>query len=123
MNFDEFNHFGKEMRLRREELGKSMKDLAELLGTSVTYVSDLEFGEKLPRNTDEMLKIISFLEWPAIKKSEWPALKKFLESQKNPAKKCAKSQKETENDASEQVNRALSDKKQPAKTKKQKSKK
>lgn len=56
--------FSEFVRRRREELGKSMKDLASFLDVNLVYVSDIELGHRNPPNGVKLKKIADFLEVP-----------------------------------------------------------
>jgi transcriptional regulator with XRE-family HTH domain len=54
--------FGKQLRRLREAANKSMGDLARHLGTSVTFISDVERGKiPVPFSTENIQKIADFL--------------------------------------------------------------
>ncbi|MBQ7609083.1 MAG: helix-turn-helix transcriptional regulator [Desulfovibrionaceae bacterium] len=53
--------FGPTIRKLREGLNKSMKDLANLLGVSVVYISDIERGRRNPPQGEKLHKIAEFL--------------------------------------------------------------
>ena len=55
------NLFGKLLRKRREEANKTMGDLADFLGLSVPYLSDVERGRRAPFHPDRLHKISQFL--------------------------------------------------------------
>lgn len=53
--------FGAKIRHLREQAKKSMKDLANALGVSVVYISDIERGRRNPPQGDKLHKIADFL--------------------------------------------------------------
>lgn len=55
------NLFGRLLRRRREEAGKTMGDLADLLQLSVPYLSDVERGRRAPFHPDRLREIARFL--------------------------------------------------------------
>lgn len=56
------NSFGDLLRGLRERAGKTLKDLAEPMGWSIVYLSDIERGKRNPPNTGDILKIALNLE-------------------------------------------------------------
>jgi transcriptional regulator with XRE-family HTH domain len=54
--------FGEVLRKLRRKDGNTLGDLAELLGVSTVYVSDVERGNRNPFSTDKILKIAEFLQ-------------------------------------------------------------
>ena len=53
--------FGNVLRTRRRQAGKTLGNLANLLGVSVVYLSDVERGNRKPLNKDRILKVAKFL--------------------------------------------------------------
>lgn len=53
--------FGKMIRELREKSGNSMQKLADVLGTSVVYISDIERGRRNPPSGEKLWKIADFL--------------------------------------------------------------
>ena len=53
--------FGDILRRTRQNSGKTLGDVARLLGVSVVYVSDVERGNRRPFNNERILRIASFL--------------------------------------------------------------
>lgn len=53
--------FGDELRALRLQAGKSMGDVARLLGVSVTFISDVERGRRGPLSPDNVTKAAEFL--------------------------------------------------------------
>jgi transcriptional regulator with XRE-family HTH domain len=53
--------FGHVLRNNRRQAGKTLGDLAEVLGVSVVYLSDIERGNRKPLNKERILKIAGFL--------------------------------------------------------------
>ncbi len=54
--------FGDALRRSRHDAGKTLGDVAKLLGVSVVYVSDVERGNRRPFNNDRILKVARFVE-------------------------------------------------------------
>jgi len=54
-------NFGKELREARKKAGKTMLDLADYLGVSVVFISDVERGNRAPLRTDRILRAAQFL--------------------------------------------------------------
>ena len=54
--------FGDALRSERRNAGKTLGDVAKLLGVSVVYVSDVERGNRRPFGNERILKIAKFLE-------------------------------------------------------------
>ena len=53
--------FGDALRKYRQNAGKTLGDVAKLLGVSVVYVSDIERGNRRPFSNERILKIAKFL--------------------------------------------------------------
>ena len=53
--------FGDALRRNRREAGKTLGDVATLLGVSVVYISDVERGNRRALNSDRIVKIAKFL--------------------------------------------------------------
>lgn len=53
--------FGDTLRRTRQEAGKTLGDVARLLGLSVVYVSDVERGNRRPFSNERILKVATFL--------------------------------------------------------------
>ena len=53
--------FGKLLRLARQQVGKSMGDVAKHLGVSVVFISDVERGNRAPLTTERILQAAQFL--------------------------------------------------------------
>ena len=53
--------FGDALRRTRQKAGRTLGDVAKLLGVSVVYVSDVERGNRRPFNNERILKIAKFL--------------------------------------------------------------
>lgn len=53
--------FGSRLREARELAHKSMKDLAEAVGVSIVYISDIERGRRNPPQGDKLTRIANFL--------------------------------------------------------------
>lgn len=56
------NSFGELLRKLRHDKGKTLGDVARMLGISVVYLSDVERGHRKPFNRDRILKTATFLE-------------------------------------------------------------
>jgi transcriptional regulator with XRE-family HTH domain len=54
--------FGDALRRARRKGGKTLSDLAGLLGVSIVYVSDVERGNRKPLSSDRILKAARFLQ-------------------------------------------------------------
>ena len=54
--------FGDALRSEGRNAGKTLGDVAKLLGVSVVYVSDVERGNRRPFGNERILKIAKFLE-------------------------------------------------------------
>ena len=54
--------FGDLLRNTRKKAGKSMLDVAQHLGVSVVFVSDVERGNRAPFTPDKILKVAELLE-------------------------------------------------------------
>ncbi|UJX40880.1 helix-turn-helix domain-containing protein [Desulfovibrio sp. JY] len=59
------NTFGERLRLLREQADKKMRDVAEALGCSVVYISDIERGRRNPPSADKIKKIAQVISTPA----------------------------------------------------------
>ena len=57
--------FGEALRRARREAGKRLSDIANLLGVSVVYVSDVERGNRRPFNNDRILRVARLLQTDA----------------------------------------------------------
>jgi transcriptional regulator with XRE-family HTH domain len=53
--------FGDALRRLRRNAGKTLSDLAKLLGVSIVYVSDVERGNRRPLSNERILKAARFL--------------------------------------------------------------
>lgn len=53
--------FGEALRRTRHNAERTLGDVAELLGVSVVYVSDVERGNRRPFNNERILKIAKFV--------------------------------------------------------------
>ena len=53
--------FGDALRKRRRDAGKTLSDVAGVLGVSVVYVSDVERGNRRPLDSERIIKIAKFL--------------------------------------------------------------
>ena len=53
--------FGDALRKTRRRAGKTLGDVAKLLGISVVYVSDIERGNRRPFSIERILKIANFV--------------------------------------------------------------
>ena len=53
--------FGDALRRLRRQAGKTLGDLARLLGVSIVYVSDVERGNRKPLGNERILKVSQFL--------------------------------------------------------------
>ncbi len=53
--------FGDLLRKHRRKAGKTLGDIAKLLGVSVVFLSDVERGNRRPLSNDRIVKIASFL--------------------------------------------------------------
>lgn len=53
--------FGDALRRLRREAGRTLSDLASLLGVSIVYVSDVERGNRKPLGNERILKVAQFL--------------------------------------------------------------
>ena len=54
--------FGEALRRQRRKAGKTLGDLARLLGVSVVYVSDVERGNRRPLSNERILRVADFLD-------------------------------------------------------------
>jgi transcriptional regulator with XRE-family HTH domain len=54
--------FGEALRRHRRKAGKTLGDLARLLGVSVVYVSDVERGNRRPLSNERILRVADFLD-------------------------------------------------------------
>ena len=57
--------FGAALRAARREAGKRLSDVADLLGVSVVYVSDVERGNRRPFGNDRILRVTHYLKTDA----------------------------------------------------------
>lgn len=57
--------FGAEMRSTRERNGYTLSSVASMTGFSISYVSQLEHGERLPSCIDTVMAIAAALNCPA----------------------------------------------------------
>jgi transcriptional regulator with XRE-family HTH domain len=57
--------FGDALRKRRKDAGKTLGDVAEVLGVSVVYVSDVERSNRRPFDSERIIKLAKFLKTPA----------------------------------------------------------
>lgn len=55
------NQFGPLLRGLRSKAGKTMADVAEHLGVSVAYISDVERGNRAPLTNDRIIAVADFL--------------------------------------------------------------
>ena len=53
--------FGDALRKRRREAGKTLSDVAGVLGVSVVYVSDVERGNRRPFDSVRIIKLAKYL--------------------------------------------------------------
>ena len=53
--------FGGALRRLRREAGRTLSDLASLLGVSIVYVSDVERGNRKPLGNERILRVAQFL--------------------------------------------------------------
>lgn len=53
--------FGEALRKRRRDANKTLSDIADVLGVSVVYVSDVERGNRRPLNNESIIKVAKFL--------------------------------------------------------------
>ncbi|NHZ47363.1 helix-turn-helix domain-containing protein [Nitratidesulfovibrio liaohensis] len=72
-----FNDFGAFLRDVRQQSKKTLKDLADYLGWSIVYLSDIERGKRNPPSSADIMKIALFL------KSEPAALLDKANRQRN----------------------------------------
>jgi len=56
------NEFGELLRQARTKAGRTMGDLAEHLGVSVAYVSDVERGTRAPLTAQRLARAVELLE-------------------------------------------------------------
>ena len=54
--------FGDALRRNRRNAGKTLGDVAKLLGVSVVYVSDIERGNRRPFSNERILRIAKFVD-------------------------------------------------------------
>lgn len=60
-------NYGAELRYRRDRAGLTLRDLAQLIETSPTYVTDFENAKKSnPPDPIAMQRIATVLDWPVI---------------------------------------------------------
>jgi transcriptional regulator with XRE-family HTH domain len=57
--------FGELLRRRRQAANRSLKEVADLLGCSVVYMSDVERGRRNPLRADAVIQVSTFLGTPA----------------------------------------------------------
>jgi transcriptional regulator with XRE-family HTH domain len=57
--------FGDALRKRRREANKTLSEIADVLGVSVVYVSDVERGNRRPLNNESIIKVAKFLKTDA----------------------------------------------------------
>jgi transcriptional regulator with XRE-family HTH domain len=55
------NRFGEELRRLRREAGLSLADLADAIGSSIAYVSDMERGKKNPPGAIKLRRLLGRL--------------------------------------------------------------
>jgi transcriptional regulator with XRE-family HTH domain len=55
------NDFGRLLRTKRTKAGKSMLQVADLLGVSVAYISDVERGRRSPLRADRIEEVAKYL--------------------------------------------------------------
>ena len=65
------SRFGQRIRKLRESNRKSLKDLAEAVGVSVVYISDIERGQRTPPQRDKLHKIADFFQLERNVVEEW----------------------------------------------------
>lgn len=53
--------FGDALRRRRREAGKTLSDVAGVLGVSIVYVSDVERGNRRPLDNERIIKVSKYL--------------------------------------------------------------
>ena len=53
--------FGDALRKQRREAGRTLGDVAQLLGVSVVYVSDVERGNRRPFSNERIVEIAKFI--------------------------------------------------------------
>lgn len=53
--------FGDALRRRRREAGKTLSNVADVLGVSIVYVSDVERGNRRPLDNDRIVKVAKYL--------------------------------------------------------------
>lgn len=63
--------FGPKIRKIREQLKKSMSDIADAMGVSVVYVSDIERGRRNPPVGDKLYKLAVSLNLDPKEVEEW----------------------------------------------------
>ena len=66
--------FGDVLRKQRRQAGKTLGNLAEVLGISVVYLSDVERGNRKPLSNERIFKIAEFLKTdasPLIEAADW----------------------------------------------------
>ncbi len=54
--------FGDALRRRRREAGKTLSDVAGVLGVSIVYVSDVERGNRRPLDSERIIKVSKYLD-------------------------------------------------------------
>ena len=63
--------FGQRIRKLRETAKKSLKDLADAVGVSVVYISDIERGHRNPPHGDKLYKMADFFHLERKEVEEW----------------------------------------------------
>lgn len=53
--------FGEALRKARREAGRTLRDVANVLGVSVVYVSDVERSNRRPFSNERILKVTRYL--------------------------------------------------------------
>ena len=56
--------FGATLRRLRENANKTLKELANAMGVSVVYVSDIERGRRNPPQGEKLMQIANFFKMP-----------------------------------------------------------
>jgi len=57
--------YGTTLRALRKQAGKTLGELADFLGLSISYVSDVELGNRAPLEKERNLRIAQFLGQPS----------------------------------------------------------
>jgi len=57
--------FGDALRRHRRKAGKTLRDLADLLGVSIVYISDVERGNRNPLTNDRIIRAAKSLKTDA----------------------------------------------------------